>query len=314
MHPMTLVTPRLVALALAIALPGGAQAATIDVTLSGGVAMAGVNAGPTETDGYFFSPGPVDTLTAARTEEAQADGPFGSGSTRAEYLIDAETGEMRFGLEARVQAGPDGRGTVGTDALLGLTETYFLQGIGRVTLGMELSAKWNAQFCNFQGSLSYRVPDRPDAISNSLLTPIGPIGFAYFDQFTEGPGVGSVDDVIIETVFDVFAPDGGFIDFNWFVAGGVSIFGGAFLPTETAFLDAMNTANIFVRLEGDVSAVAQTAGFLSNPAFDATPVDPPEISVVPLPASAWLLLLGLGALGLAGRRSGAVPSILARAV
>ncbi len=274
-------------LAALIAAPGTGAAATLDVFMQGGVAMAGLGAPSEMFDNFFFAPGPVDTLSDARNEEAAATGFFGSGSTSASYSVDGERGQLRLGLTADVSDGPDGiggTGSAGSHLQMTFMESFFVSGAGSVTVGMAVSAMWNSTLWGLDASTAYNGSAGFTGVSFNANT-------RSFGQSTEGT-VGSVLGELIEVMFDIDSPEGGIIDFSWTLNGSTGIGGGGGQVAQSTFLNAMNTANIFVRTEGAVTAVAQTNGFLSDPAFGQ--IDP---GVIPLPASGLLLLAGLGGLG-----------------
>ena len=284
-----------VATAVLAAVPIKVSAATLDVFVLGAVVMAGVNAAPPNFDDFSFISGPVETGATSRTERAQAAEPFGSGTASASYAVDPTRGQMRLKVDASVTAVPDGRGGASSLIQMVLSESFFVSGTGRVTVGMELDAFWGGENNQVDACSSY------DA--TGLLS-----GFSAannqcesFGNYFTGPGAGSVSGRLIEIAFDIDSTDGGLVDFLWTLNGQTDIGGGgAGLPSATAFLDASNTANLFFRTEGSVTATPQSAGFLSDPAFGGSPQIPP----VPLPASALFLLSGLGGLTILRQKIG----------
>lgn len=272
--------------AVLAAAPIAAKAATLDVFVLGGVAMAGINAAPPEVDNFFFSSGPVETSVTSRIERAQAVGPFGSGRASASYAVDAARGQMRLSVDAAVTAVADGRGEASSLVQMLLSESFFVAGNGRVSVGMELDAFWDGEQSQVDACSGYNGSIGLTGVSfNSQCESFG--------NLFSGLGTGSVSGKLIEIAFDVDSPDGGLVDFSWTLNGQAAIPGGGpGLPSATAFLDASNTANLFFRTEGNVTVTPQSAGFLSDPAFGAGP----QVPAVPLPTSALLLLSGLGGL------------------
>jgi hypothetical protein len=152
---------------------------------------------------------------------------------------------------------------------------------------MQLSAAWSASLFTLDANvgvgdiidLGFFQPDAGDRLSLGAADGLS----------------GSLTDEILIASFLV--PDGsdGLLTLFWQLQGSVGIEQGEDLPAETALLDAMNTAKIFVQTEGNVTATPLTPGFLSNPAYTG-----PGVAPVPLPASGLLFLAALG--GLAGLR------------
>lgn len=274
-------------LAAMILAPGAAAAATLDAYVSASVTMGGLGAPSSAFDLQEYEPDTVETLSDGRTVAAAATGPFGTGAASATYSVDGVRGQMRLGITGAVSDGPGGTGSTGGNVTLDLIEQYFVKGKGRVTVGMSIGATWDAAFWNLTANVGYNGFGY-DGLGTLAEVSAGNSSVS-FDAGKDGRS-GSVNDYLLEAAFDIDTETGGLIDFSWFLAGSAGVPGGGGVFADTAFLNAMNTANLFVRLEGDVSAVAQTAGFLSDPAYD-------NLGVVPLPASAILLLGGLAGLG-----------------
>jgi hypothetical protein len=192
-------------------------------------------------------------------------------------------------LEARVSAPPpgaDGNGFAGSRGYVDLREDFLVSGTGNITIGMSIDATWDA--------ISWFFFSQVSTFETAGLTVAGlTLVQQSFDSNTNGLS-GSLFEEIVEISFDVDAPSGGMIEFRWFLDG----FVGAGSIDETGESSFAYTANIFVRTEGDVTATPQTEGFLAGSGgTDPDPDPDPEVGVIPLPASAFLLLAGLGGLG-----------------
>lgn len=285
--------------ALAVSLmmvPAAASAATINGFTRGAVSMGG-DLGEFET--YENALGPVVALSLSDARSIAASGPAGSGSAAAQYSVDAVTGQIRFGVDLQATASDDpGPLQVSSGAYAYLSEEFRIVGAGLVTVGMEVSAEWLAPAFNFFGIVEYLA----------ISAPLGSDQAGFFTNAGIEGSSGSFTKKLIELSF--LAPEGtdALVRFDWSMYGEIFLEGGLysegmaeFQPglSYTGFFDAMNTANIFVRTSGDVTATPVTAGFLSDPAYGSAP--PP--AVVPLPASGVLLMLALGGAGLARRRS-----------
>jgi hypothetical protein len=86
-------------------------------------------------------------------------------------------------------------------------------------------------------------------------------------------------------------------EFSWTLNAGLGA-GGGRGPAEQGFIDAMNTATMFLRTTGNVVLEPTNSLFLSNPAF----VDPDEPTVIPLPATGLLLIGAVAGLASLRRR------------
>ncbi len=260
-----------------------ACAATVDGTWSAAV-VVGTNGEFAVFDELL---GPTETLLVSDSRSIAAAGPFGTGNASAQYSVDGVTGQLRLGIDARVNATPNGeRGAARTDINLTVGETFRVTGSGTVTVGMSLSADWSAANFSFGGCTTYNATDAGAAFGSSC---------ASYDSITNGI-TGSVAKELLSVSFAVPEGSDGTFDVIWRLFAQLGV-GGGLGPSEAGFIDALNTANIFVASEGDVVVSPVTAMFLSDPAFGG-PVPP---TVVPLPASG-ALLSGTLVLGAFARR------------
>lgn len=231
--------------------------------------------------------GPTDTLLVSDSRSIAAAGPFGTGTASAQYSVNGVTGQLRLGIDARVNATLNGeRGFANPSINLTLAETFRITGSGKVTVGMALSADWSAADFFFGGCTTY---------TSSIVGVGSNINCVTRDGLTDGT-TGSIANELVSVSFD--APEGsdGTFDVLWRMFAQLNV-GGELGPSEAGFIDALNTASIFVATEGDVVVSPVTAMFLSDPAFGG-PVLP---TVVPLPASG-VLLSGILVLGAFARR------------
>lgn len=281
-------------LVTAFSMPFPVFAATVEARVLVSVGMGGVGAPPEMFDARDEVVGPVETLLISDSVPAAASGYFGSGAASAQYAVNGYTGEIRVGMNANVTATSDGeRGGAAAYSLVSLTQAFRVVGSGIMTVGMAVSAEWASPNFGFDACITYNgttygtpgISFKSDCLSREVLV--------------DGT-MGLIDREFLEISFDVPEDTDGFVDFTWMMQGNVGV-GGGYGPSESGFLDAMNTAEIYLRTFGDVTATALTAGFLSDPAF-SQPEDP---APVPLPASALMLIAGLGGLA-ALRRKAAV--------
>lgn len=252
-----------------------ASAATVDGNWSAAVVVG--------TNGEFAAfdelLGPTETLLVSDSRSIAAAGPFGTGTAAAQYSVNGVTGQLRLGIDAKVDATPNGeRGFANPSINLTLAETFRLTGSGTITVGMALSADWSATDFYFGGCTTYNASAMGGSFNSDCVT---------HDILTDF-STGSVANELVTVSFD--APEGtdGTFEVIWRLFAQLNV-GGELGPSEAGFIDALNTANIFVATEGDVVVSPVTAMFLSDPAFGG-PVLP---TVVPLPASGVLLLGGL---------------------
>jgi hypothetical protein len=285
---------RTLAIAAIVAAPTASAASTLDVFLQGSAGAGELGT----TQEFTYAPGPIETLADARTEVAQATSAFDDAEAVAAYDFDGRTGEITVDLQARTSnalPGAERPAFASSAANIDLTENFFVSGTGTVTIGLSIDATWNAPEWLLQNSVSF--------FETSGLTGGGVQTNSGFYATSPNGTSGSLFDEILELSFAVDAPSGGMIEFTWFLGGVVS----SVVPGVGDFLTGDfgldYSATIFVRTDGGVTATPQTAGFLAGPGSGGTDPDPgPEVNVIPLPASALLLLAGLGGLG-ALRRS-----------
>jgi hypothetical protein len=282
---------RTLTIAALVVAPTASAASTLDVFLLGGVTMGGFGAPPEMFDPINYDPDPVETLSNSDSRSAAASGFFGNGQASAEYDYNGVSGQLRLEARARVSdPAPEQTvtGTASSQVFMDLRERFFVSGTGVVTVGMSVDAIWSARTWFLDASTFYNGSIDFTGVSFGANS-------RSFGADTEG-FFGALSDEFVEVSFDIDSPTGGLIEFGWRLNALVVV--GAGPSEEGAVLNAMNTANIFVRTEGSAIATPQTAGFLSDPAFGGTDPDPgPEVGVIPLPASALLLLAGLGGLG-----------------
>lgn len=271
--------------------PAAASAANVEVYTYG---WATLGNDPGTYDSYYQSSQSVNTLAESDIKSATASGPLGSGSTATQYSVDAVTGQLRLGVEAQASASEQPWGlNVSSFGYIYLRESFRVVGSGLVTVGMAVSADWVSTFFEFGANVAYFAG----------LSPTLDYGEASLSRSMVGDGIfGYISGELLEVSF--YTPEGtdALIQFGWSLQGGVYIDEQSEVPVlpgfnYSGFVNAMNTANIFVHTTGDVTATPVTAGFLSNPAYGSA--TPP--AVVPLPASGLMLMLALGGTGLARR-------------
>lgn len=267
---------RIALISLSLALSAPTFAATIDATITGVVQMGSFGAPADNFDSFTKSAVGFSGLSKADSGNASATGFFGSGGATSEYQVDGTRGQLRMGMRADVNPLPDGtRGSAAADAFVQIRETFQITGSGLVRVGMSVSAMWSA----------------PNYFLTACVT--SSFGFGQLvcltRETTQGRS-GSLFGELLELSFAVPVGTDSPADFTWLMQGGVSVGGGPG-PQEKAFLDAMNTANIFVKTSGDVSVKPFATGFLSDPAFDDDDVAP-----IPLPATGFMLALAVGGL------------------
>jgi hypothetical protein len=267
---------RIALISLSLALPAPTFAATIDATITGSVQMGSFGAPADNFDSFTKSAVGFSGLESEGFDNAAAVGFFGSGSATSEYQVDGTRGQLRFGLRSEVNPLLDGtRGSAAADAYVQLRETFQITGSGLVTVGMSVSALWSAP--------SY-------FLTACVTSSFGSGQAACLTRETTQGTSGGLFGELLELSFAV--PDGTDLpaEFTWWLQGGVNV-GGRPGPKEEAFLNAMNTANIFVTTSGEVSVTPSTQGFLSDPAFDDDDVAP-----IPLPATGFMLAFAVGGL------------------
>jgi hypothetical protein len=278
---------RVLTIAALVVAPTATVASTLDVFLQG---SAGAGEFGTSEE-FTYAPGPIGTLADARTEVAQSVSSFDNAEALADYNFDGRTGQIMTDLQARTSnalPGADRPAFASSNAIIDLTENFSVSGTGNVTIGMSIDATWNAPSWFLQTQVSF--------FETSGLTGVTSLISQGSYEPTANGTSGSLFDEVLELTFAVDAPSGGTIEFNWLLSGG-AVSGSVF---DTGDFALMYTANIFVRTEPGVTATPQTAGFLAGSGSGGTDPDPdpgPEVGVIPLPASALLLLAGLGGLG-----------------
>lgn len=103
---------------------------------------------------------------------------------------------------------------------------------------------------------------------------------------------------------EVFTSPNGtdFITYNIFVGNGGSSVPGFVNSRATSFTLAGGSFSHLMLVDRSDMIVADANRFESNSGFDVDAVAVSAVSAIPLPAAAWLLLGGLGAVGLVGRK------------
>lgn len=147
-------------------------------------------------------------------------------------------------------------------------------------------------FVDFRADIS-NVPDTDDfGAEYRTFT----ITFLLNSSLSAGPG----DLVFFESVFGTSL---GGSDVGNVVTGSIPTTGTHISFSPTKFREDVSGDEIFTRLtvtSGTFDVIGVEA--LYESLFRAIPVDVTQVSAVPLPASLVLLLSGLGAIGLVGRR------------
>ena len=269
-------------------LTSAAQAATLTYDLRTSVIS---ESGDGSSDG-FDTEDRVVTLDGAFTDTSNSSSGFASASSR--LSVDPDAGIVRFGssAESTYDAGNEWYTSGRALADFSLTETFLVSGDGTVTFSIAIDgflSKSAAAFVNStsaQSVLRLGVVDRFGAEERD----------SFSRELTTAPGATLAIDELLTASMDL--RDGETLSFEY--RAGLAAFTRAneyetFSAAEANFL---NTARISYVTDQGMTLTPSNPTFLSGGSMEE------PIGAVPLPAGLPLLLAGLGALGLAGRRRG----------
>ena len=285
------------ALAICAGLTTSAQAATINIAAAVG---AGVNhtlfPGIDRDEAEVFDQDALQQdSVVTNTLRASAQAAVGPVSGTASSFADADTGILRAET-AMSGARGDGFGTGSASASARLEETYTVSGTGTLTVSMLVDGNWDLSRPVIPG-----IPDPEPIWQVQADIAIGTtrdflcLGTSCGPSLDQSPS-GSITDYLLTATAD-------------FTGGGTQIVRITSqllmqIGTGNGFIDFGNTAKLLVEASDGLTITPSDPDFLSNPAFLAgsAPGTPP-IAPIPLPAAGWLLIAGLGGLGLLRARS-----------
>lgn len=215
----------------------------------------------------------------------------GAGSASASYVVNQETGVVKFGAAADVTA-PTSQVTSRSSASVsvGISEVFSIQGTGDITFRLAIDGIMGSTALD--GGTGVNMDARMRLVDQQ-----GPFGFSVigsdslFINPTRGT-IAAIDEVLEFTTSITKSQDYLFL-FSFSTVASTAAKGLGNSGTSTSNFN--NTAYLSYEAASTLTVTASDPLFLSNTNLANTPT-------VPLPAGAWLLLTGLALLPLAKRR------------
>jgi hypothetical protein len=274
-----------IVIAASLGMSAPIRAATVDVMTR--ASATNFTAGAIPSDSVFDdddASGSGNQTFVSATSQATNGGPLGAGVSTSFASANSVTGELKassFGSLTLAPGVGGGPGVAGF-AQAEIGETFVLNGTGTLILNMLVDVTWNQPEGGFQGTGEVRL---------------GPVNQDFLSIGGTDGTAGSVDDVALSVSTPFTNAVNQSIDGAWILR--------VQRGDQPGFVDATNTATLWFQTTGSLVATPSSDTFLSNAAYpdDLANVDP---NVIPLLASAWLLIGGIAGLGLLRRRQQSV--------